>query len=130
MTQKQKLIILGTRAFAEEVADLVGDSDEYELVAFGENWERERCSRRLFGYPILYTTIGDYVTISPGANIAGCVTIGEGTYIGMGAIILSYIKIGSHSVVGAGAVVTKDVPDNVQVLGIPARITKENITGR
>lgn len=76
------------------------------------------------------TTIHDYVTISPGSNIAGAVTIGEGTYVGMGAIVLDYRTVGAHAVVGAGAVVTRDVPDRVQVMGIPARITKENIEGR
>lgn len=77
-----------------------------------------------------HTEIGDYVTIQPGANIAGACYIGEATYIGIGAIVLDRITIGSHSVVGAGAVVTKDVPDNVQVVGVPARIVKENISGR
>jgi acetyltransferase EpsM len=77
-----------------------------------------------------HTTIHDYVTISPGANIAGAVTIGEGTYIGIGAIILDRVCIGAHAVIGAGAVVTRDVPDRVQVMGIPARITKRHIEGR
>lgn len=74
-----------------------------------------------------HTKIGDYVTISPGVNVAGYVNIGEGTYIGMGAIILDHITIGVHTVIGSGAVVVNDVPDRVQVMGIPARITKENI---
>jgi acetyltransferase-like isoleucine patch superfamily enzyme len=56
--------------------------------------------------------------------------IGDRTYIGMGAVILNSLTIGSRVVVGAGAVVTKDVPDGVQVLGVPARITKEGIDGR
>ncbi len=76
-----------------------------------------------------HTEIADYVTVQPGANIAGLCNIGEGAYIGMGAIIQDRIKIGAHSVVGSGAVVTKDVPDNVQVVGVPARIVKENIEG-
>lgn len=77
-----------------------------------------------------HTEIGDYVTIQPGANIAGACRIGEATYIGMGALVLDHIKIGAHSIVGAGAVVNKDVPDHVQVVGVPARIVKENISGR
>jgi acetyltransferase EpsM len=77
-----------------------------------------------------HTKIGDYVTIQPGANIAGLCTIGEGTYIGMGAIIMDHLNIGAHSVIAAGAVVTSDVPDHVQVMGIPARIVKENIEGK
>lgn len=72
-----------------------------------------------------HVTVADYVTISPGANIGGGTRIGEGSYIGMGSIILDHGSIGRNSIVGAGAVVTKDVPDNVQVVGIPARITKQ-----
>lgn len=72
-----------------------------------------------------HVDVADYVTISPGANIGGGAHIGEGAYIGMGAIILDHVSIGRHSVVGAGAVVTKDVPEDVQVLGVPARITKQ-----
>ncbi len=72
-----------------------------------------------------HVTIGNYVTISPGANIAGKTVIGDGSYIAMGAIILDGITIGKNVVVGAGSVVTKDVPDNVQVVGLPARIVKE-----
>jgi acetyltransferase EpsM len=71
-----------------------------------------------------HVSIGSYVTLSPGVNIGGGSSIGEAAFIGMGAIILDHISVGSHSIVGAGAVVTRDVPDYVQVLGIPARVTK------
>jgi acetyltransferase EpsM len=77
-----------------------------------------------------HTRIGDYVSIQPGANIAGACTIGEGAYIGMGAVVLDHLSVGAHAVVGAGAVVTKDVPDRVQVIGVPARIVKEDIEGK
>lgn len=76
-----------------------------------------------------HVRIGDYVTVSPGANLAGGSKIRKCTYIGMGAIVLNGIRIGAHSVVGAGAVVTRDVPDHVQVMGIPARVTKTDIEG-
>jgi acetyltransferase EpsM len=77
-----------------------------------------------------HTQIDDWVTISPGANIAGNCHIGTQTYVGMGAVILDHVTIGKQSVIGAGAVVTKAVPDRVMVVGVPARIVKENITGK
>jgi len=76
-----------------------------------------------------HTTISDFCTISPGANIAGSVKIGERTYVGMGAIVLDHITIGANCLVSAGAVVTRDLPDRVQATGVPAKITKENIEG-
>ncbi len=77
-----------------------------------------------------HTEIGEFTTVQPGANIAGASRIGEGTYIGMGAVVIDHINIGAHSVVGAGALVVKNVPDNVQVVGAPARVVKRNICGR
>ena len=76
------------------------------------------------------TTVGDCVTISPGANIAGMVAIGDRCYIGMGAVVVDRIQIGPGSVVAAGAVVVRDVPAGVQVMGVPARVVKEDIDGR
>ncbi len=77
-----------------------------------------------------HTEIGDYVSIQPGANIAGACRIGEGTYVGMSAVVLDHRTVGSGSVVGAGAMVTKDVPANVQVVGVPARVVREGVEGR
>jgi sugar O-acyltransferase (sialic acid O-acetyltransferase NeuD family) len=77
-----------------------------------------------------HTEIGDHVTIGPGANIAGRCRIGSGTYVGMSAVILDGRTVGQGAVVGAGAVVTRDVPDHVQVMGVPARVVKERVEGR
>lgn len=48
----------------------------------------------------------------------------DGASIGTSATILCGVRIGKNAVVGAGSVVTKDVPDNVMVIGNPARIKK------
>ena len=207
---KKKIIIIGAGLFAEEVADQIGQGEEYEVSGFVEGINREKCEKSLLGLPVIwiddielldksslavcaigtpqrqniiklalsrgliFTTIihhrayisttniigigviisqgaivgaytrigdhtilnrgslvghhvqiGDYTTISPGANIAGKCLIGNLCYIGMGAIILDGITIGDNSIVGAGAVVTKDVPERVQVVGVPARIVKQ-----
>ena len=69
--------------------------------------------------------IGDFVEVSPGAKILGNCTIGDFSTIGTNATILPKIKIGKNVMVAAGAVVTKDVPDNCMVAGVPAEIKKE-----
>ena len=45
-------------------------------------------------------------------------------YIGAAANILPHVTIGKNAIVGAGAVVTKNVPPNKVVMGIPAKIIK------
>ena len=77
-----------------------------------------------------HTTVGSFVTIGPGANIGGNSQIGNNTYIGVGATIIDHISVGSHSVIGAGSVVTRDVPDRVLVVGVPAKIIKKDIEGK
>jgi len=46
----------------------------------------------------------------------------KGASIGSGAVILGGITIGERALVGAGAVVTKDVPADAVVAGVPARV--------
>jgi sugar O-acyltransferase (sialic acid O-acetyltransferase NeuD family) len=77
-----------------------------------------------------HTEIGDFSSIMPGANIAGACRIGEGAYVGIGATVIDHLTVESGSMVGAGSVVAKDVPANVQVTGMPARVVKEGVDGR
>lgn len=65
--------------------------------------------------------IGDFVTIGPGVNIAGNVTICDECWISIGVKIVNKVSIGEGSFIGAGAVVTKDIPENVLAVGVPAK---------
>ena len=49
----------------------------------------------------------------------------KGASIGSSSTILCGITIGENAIVGAGAVVTKDVPHNTIVAGVPAKVIKE-----
>jgi sugar O-acyltransferase (sialic acid O-acetyltransferase NeuD family) len=69
--------------------------------------------------------VGDFVEMSPGVHISGNCIIGAYTVFGTNATVLPKITIGKNVIVGAGSVVTKDVPDNSLVLGIPAIVKKE-----
>jgi len=53
--------------------------------------------------------------------------LGDNIFVGAGAKIIGGITIGSNVKIGANAVVVKDVPDNVTVVGIPAKIINKGI---
>ncbi len=77
-------------------------------------------------------TIGCNCTMLPGVVIGNKhfdshdepVYIGDNCYFGLGAKIFGSVTIGSNVTIGANAVVTKDIPDNAVVGGVPARIIK------
>jgi acetyltransferase-like isoleucine patch superfamily enzyme len=58
----------------------------------------------------------------PDLNVFGKIEIKDNCMIGVDSIILPNVTIGPNSVVGAGSVVTKDVPPNTVVAGVPAKV--------
>jgi len=72
------------------------------------------------------TEIGDFSSFMPTCNISGEVKIGEDNFWGTGAKIINRKVVGRNVVVGAGAVIVKDIPGNVTVAGVPAKVIKRN----
>jgi bifunctional UDP-N-acetylglucosamine pyrophosphorylase/glucosamine-1-phosphate N-acetyltransferase len=85
-----------------------------------------------------FSYVGD-AEVGQGVNIgAGSVTsnydgekdlksktvIGDGALIGVDTIMTAPVRVGRRSVTGNGSVVTKDVPDESVVVGMPARVIR------
>ena len=71
------------------------------------------------------TVIEDYVTLAPSVNVSGNVYIECLCDIGTGTQIIQGKRIGADSIIGAGSVVTKDIPQKVVAVGVPAKAIKE-----
>jgi acetyltransferase-like isoleucine patch superfamily enzyme len=61
-------------------------------------------------------------TVVGGRDLAAEVVIGSNLQIGENAIILPGVTIGNNCIIGANSVVTRNIPDNSIVAGVPARI--------
>ncbi|MBU0924984.1 serine acetyltransferase [bacterium] len=77
--------------------------------------------------------IGDNCIIGQGITIGGksketnVPKIGNNVYIAAGSRIIGNVTIGDDVVIGANSVITKDIPSNCIVAGIPAKIIKTDI---
>jgi acetyltransferase-like isoleucine patch superfamily enzyme len=52
------------------------------------------------------------------------VRVGNNVWIGYGACVLRGVTVGDNAVIGTNAVVTREVPDNAVVAGVPARVIR------
>ena len=76
--------------------------------------------------------IGKNCTILPGVVFGnknedecnGITYVGDNCYFGLGARIFGPVRIGNNVTVGANSVVTKDIPDNAIVGGVPSKIIR------
>lgn len=78
-------------------------------------------------------TVGKHCHIGAGAVLAGViepasatpVIIEDNVLVGANAVVIEGCRVGKNSVVAAGSIVINDVPENVVVGGVPARVLKQ-----
>lgn len=88
-------------------------------VTFGDNvFIGPNCGFYTAEHPL------DVETRIKGLEYANPITIGNNVWIGGGVTVLSGVTIGDNVVIGAGSVVTKNIPNDVVVVGNPAKIIK------
>lgn len=76
--------------------------------------------------------IGSNCTLLPGVvfgnkyeySCDSSITVGNNCYFGLGVRVFGPLKIGDNVMVGANSVITKDIPDNAVVGGVPAKIIR------
>lgn len=80
----------------------------------------------LIGHNVVLATLNHGLAPDKRKNLYPApIKIGDNAWIGANSTVLAGVTIGVNSIVAAGAVVTKDVPDNVVVGGIPAKVIKK-----
>jgi sugar O-acyltransferase (sialic acid O-acetyltransferase NeuD family) len=65
--------------------------------------------------------VGAFAHVCPQATLGGKAALGRGSLLGTAAVVLPGCAVGDDCVVGAGAVVTRDLPDGLTAVGVPAR---------
>ena len=115
-SQPQPLLILGTRTFAVELADLVSEIPDFQLAGFVENLDRQKCREKLEGLPIIW--VDDLTGLADTHRaICGLATTHRSRFVEQAAnfgirfakLIYPSAQISSKSQTGEGTIISPGV---------------------
>ncbi len=69
--------------------------------------------------------LGDNSQVTAGVTFGGTTKVGKNCFFGIKSATIPNINIGDNSIIMAGSLVYKDIPENVMVGGVPARIMRK-----
>ena len=79
----------------------------------------------LIGHQVVFATLNHMLEPDRRAGMRpGAIRLGKNVWVGSHATILAGVTVGDNAVIAAGAVVSKDVPADTVVGGVPARVIK------
>lgn len=112
---------------------------------FGEDLHIYGSPLKMFGSEPWCITLGNHVHITDGVKfvthdggtliyrhlvpdleITKPIKVGDYVYFGTRSMVMPGVTIGDNCVIAAGAIVTRDVPSNSVVAGVPARVIKSS----
>ena len=86
-------------------------------ITLGDNW--------LVGHNVIFATLNHgFAPEERQSMLPAPIVVGRNVWIGSNSTILQGVTIGDNSIIAAGSVVTKDVPANAIVAGVPARFIR------
>lgn len=96
---------------------------EMELVHFGNN-VNVATEVMFMNHDLTATMFNNKYKTEHYRSRKGEIHIGDNVFIGARSTILYNVNIGNNVIIGAGSVITKDIPDNCVVAGVPAKFIK------
>ncbi len=72
------------------------------------------------------TFIGTCTFFAPGVTLAGSVKIGKLCFVGIGSVVANNVTVGDKVKITIGTNITKDVQENLSVIGNPFKILNQN----
>ena len=102
---------------------------EYSVIWAGNATGSIRFGRKCLLAPHVTVTASNYgiergVPVMDQAKVERDIVIGDDVWLGANVVVVAGVTIGDGAIVGAGAVVTKDVPANAIVAGVPAKVIR------
>lgn len=130
-----RLVLLGTGLYAEELADVAEEVAGFEVVAFGENWDRSKAGGELVGRPIVWVddlpSLGDVRAVTaitttlregyiqqvkalgiefgqlvhPRAVVSRSVRMGRDVVVQAATVVASHTTLADHVMLNRGALI-------------------------